>query len=75
MRRREICSGGGCRIHIRFSNLIFRTYKYDLHNSQFQVLYEMKRQGHAGVAGAWREAGLTWAEFLPEATEVTYHAF
>jgi hypothetical protein len=40
-----------------------------------QVLYEMKRQGHAGVAAAWREAGLTWAEFLPEATEVTNHAY
>jgi hypothetical protein len=39
-----------------------------------QVLHEMKRQGHAGVAAAWREAGLTWAEFLPEATEVTYLA-
>jgi len=45
-----------------------------LHNSQIQVLYEMKRQGHAGVAGAWRDAGLTWAEFLPKETEVTYHA-
>jgi hypothetical protein len=39
-----------------------------------QVLHEMKRQGHAGVAAAWREAGLTWAEFLPEAAEVTYPA-
>ena len=44
-----------------------------MHNSQIQVLHEM-RQGHAGVADAWREAGLTLDEFLPEDAEVTYHA-
>lgn len=34
------------------------------------VLHEMGKQGHSGVAAAWRESGLTWAEFLPTATEV-----
>lgn len=34
------------------------------------VLHEMGKQGHSGVATAWKESGLTWAEFLPAATEV-----
>jgi len=34
------------------------------------VLHEMGKQGHSGVAQAWRESGLTWAEFLPSNTEV-----
>ena len=52
------------------THTIFKTYKYDLYNSQTQVLHEMKRQGHVGMAAAWLEAGLTWTEFLPATTEV-----
>ena len=57
-----------------FKYTILKTHKYDLYNCQMQVLHEMKRQGHAGVAYAWRDAGLTLAEFLPKDAEVKYHA-
>merc|ERR1712088_891470 len=34
------------------------------------ILNEMGKQGHSTVAAAWSESGLSWAEFLPSATEV-----
>jgi len=34
------------------------------------ILHEMGKKGHSTVAAAWKESGLTWAEFLPSATEV-----
>jgi hypothetical protein len=37
-----------------------------------QVLHEMTLQGHAGVADARRDAGLTLAEFLPKDAKVKY---
>ena len=29
-------------------------------------------QGKSTVASAWRDSGLSWAEFLPSATEVKF---
>jgi len=34
------------------------------------LLNEMGKQGKSTVASAWRDSGLSWAEFLPSATEV-----
>jgi len=34
------------------------------------LLNEMGKQGHSTVAAAWSDSGLSWAEFLPAATEV-----
>jgi len=34
------------------------------------ILNEMGKQGKSTVAAAWSDSGLSWAEFLPSATEV-----
>ena len=34
------------------------------------IFLRLLSQGHSTVAAAWSDSGLSWAEFLPAATEV-----